>query len=249
MTLPAAVADCSVCPRLCRDVCPVAVHAFRDDFIPSEKMRGVAAALGHAAGVADAQRLLACTDCGACSAYCLLSIPVAPWLAEARARLSIATQQVAAVAEAPQIERAMLPARAVMLPVCLPSDPPAHHRDEAGAPRDTGGSSAAGLRCVPAIATSHDADAPTGVHVPALGSNCCGARLDPSVGDADLRDRMAAAMMAQLPDESLVVVHNPHCAAHLRRVAAGRVDVRSLAASEDSANRGEVSQEDKERLQ
>ena len=29
------VIECVVCPRLCRDACPVAVHAARDDLVPS----------------------------------------------------------------------------------------------------------------------------------------------------------------------------------------------------------------------
>lgn len=230
-----AVADCSVCPRLCRDVCPVAVHGQREDFIPSEKMRGVAAAFGHSAGVADPERLLACTDCGACSAYCLLSIPVAPWLAQARKHLDVVVQSAPGDPPAPAVASSDLPENTVILPVCCASEDPAQRRVRA-APAQTEGAPDAGLRVTPGRPPGHDAKPPSGHHWPALGSTCCGATLDPRVGDLGLRDRMANAMLAEIQDGSTVLVATARCAAHLHQAAAGRVSVVTTAADATAPN-------------
>ena len=76
---------CNLCLNLCRDVCPVSVHAGRDDLMPNEKTRAAAAALGVRAGPLSAELLDACTDCGACTEYCLLDVPVFDWLERGRA--------------------------------------------------------------------------------------------------------------------------------------------------------------------
>ncbi len=224
MSLPKAVADCSVCPRLCRDVCPVAVHGFRDDFIPSEKMRSVAGALGHGAGLVDPQRLLACTDCGACTAYCLLSIPIAPWLDEAR-ELTGVKQNSSPVQSCETLDADALPADFIVLPVCSCASAPARERDETGAPKGSVEGVDGGLRCVPKIGSGHNDVPHPGVHLPVIGSTCCGQRLDASVGDSELRRRMARAMLSGIADGATVVVENPACAGHLQACADDRLRV------------------------
>lgn len=234
MTLPQEVSSCAICPRLCRDVCPVAVHAGRDDLVPSEKMRAVAALLGAAAGVIDGERLSACTDCGACTEHCLLAIPVAPWLDAARQRWVEHEQGV--------------------LPPAPPEDPPAQTLGPEDVPeqawllRTCGGSpdgcrdrlgleqgqrhlgSAVGPhpgRCDPAEAAP---GVPGRLHEPALGSTCCGQRLHMGVGGIELRRRMAVAMVEALPDQALVVVADAACAGHLAAAVGDRLQVRLLAA-------------------
>ena len=234
MTLPKAVGDCSVCPRLCRDVCPVAVHSFRDDFIPSEKMRSVAAALGHAAGVVDPMRLLACTDCGACSAHCLLSIPVAPWLDHARLTIGEEVQAAPPAPAAEAVDSRDLPENARFLPTCTPTQGQPSDRAEHLAPTGHDESQPAGRRCAPAVPEGHDAVPPAHIAAPLLGNTCCGERLDPRVGDPGLRKRMAEGMLWHLPDGAVIAVHNARCAAHLQAVAGDRLRV--LAVVGDSAD-------------
>ena len=74
---------CQLCLSLCRDVCPVAVHAYRDDLLPNHKVRAAAVVLSG--GEASVEQLDACTDCGACTDYCHFDVPVADFLARARA--------------------------------------------------------------------------------------------------------------------------------------------------------------------
>ena len=69
---------CSICLHLCRDTCPVATWSGRSDLVPSNKSRSAAAALGVGPGGEVYLELLdACTDCGACTAFCALEVPVA----------------------------------------------------------------------------------------------------------------------------------------------------------------------------
>ncbi len=243
MTVPAPVLDCSICPRLCRDVCPVAVHGLRDQFIPNEKMRAVAAVLGHPAGVADTMRLLACTDCGACSEYCLYSIPVASWLDEAINQLDglVATpppvDPPAACLDVDEVGDAVM-----MLATCRESEGLARERTRRHAPRGNADSPLSATRSQwPAGLDKSEFS----VVNPALGSGCCGQRLSPDVGDHDLRDRMAQGMLATVPDDATVCVHNVLCAGHLQRVAGGRVHVVTVARG-DATSRHAPAQEQTE---
>ena len=62
------------------------------------------------------------------------------------------------------------------------------------------------------------------------GATCCGARLDPRVGDPLLRERMAEAMIADLVRQgtagATVVVADRACASWLQRVSGTRLRVR-----------------------
>ncbi len=224
MRVAEQVANCTVCPRLCRDVCPVAVHAMRDDFVPSEKMRSVASSLGHSVGAVEPERLLACTDCGACTERCLLDIPVASLLDGALGRW-----QPVVGHELPQLDLSAPPIPnheigsedeiVVVLQTCVgePGErvigsPPDQAESEAIGPTRP----AAGPRLTDGLER----------HVPADGSTCCGVRLRAGVGDAELRDRMARAMLAGVADGAVVLVAQPTCGAHLQRAIGDRLRVR-----------------------
>jgi hypothetical protein len=88
MTLEANLAICSLCPRLCRPVCPVAVGTAREAAVPSL----IAATLidwqrGRISGAIAEQAATLCTDCGACEQLCHLHRPLPALLREARGRL------------------------------------------------------------------------------------------------------------------------------------------------------------------
>ncbi len=239
MSLPQEVASCAICPRLCRDVCPVAVHAGRDDLVPSEKMRAVAALMVAQAGVVDGERLMACTDCGACTEHCLLQIPVAPWLDAGRQR--------------------WLEHESGQLPPPPPSDPPAKPIMERELPEHTwllttcGGQPdgsrsrlrlTQGPRLPGATVDERPATFDPGAdladatliqrHEPPMGSTCCGQRLHEGVGGEGLRQAMARAMVADLPDGATVVVSHPECAGHLAACTGERLRVRLLTAPDAS---------------
>ncbi len=244
MNLPQEVASCAICPRLCRDVCPVAVQAGRDDLVPSEKMRAVAALMGASAGLADGERLLACTDCGACTEHCLLKIPVAPWLDAGRQR--------------------WLEHESGQLPAAPPDDPPAiaidaDDVDETCYVLTTCGGQPEGCqnrlrledgaRLVGSAVDERPPKSDPGAgrsslaaaqrHQPPMGSTCCGQRLHQGVGGAGLRHAMARAMVADLPDGVTVLVSAPACAAHLAVVVGSRLDVRAVGTmGEDAALKG-----------
>lgn len=78
---------CRLCPRLCRDACPVASatsEAAVPTFLAEVLDRNERGALGD-----DAARdvLTRCTDCGGCQSHCHLHRPLPEWLRAARARL------------------------------------------------------------------------------------------------------------------------------------------------------------------
>ncbi len=235
--LPEPVASCSACPRLCRDACPVAVHSGRDDFIPSEKMRSVAALLGSTGATMERERLLACTDCGACTEHCLIDIPVAALLGAAARQIGAAATKAPA-AETVQLDSLGLDGGVVhLLTTC------------GGHPIDCGGEIDLAALVGPAgpAGPADPAQAPApprrvedpGRRVPAsyevvvvappLGSVCCGATLPAEVGDSELRARMARAMIATVPDGAVVVAGSPACALHLQQVAGPRLRVVALA--------------------
>ena len=207
------VIECVVCPRLCRDACPVAVHAARDDLVPSEKMRSAAAVFGASALGIWPERLAACTGCGACTSHCLLQVPVASWLALARER---GGHEFASEPVDPASVPVLNQPPTGWLATCAPIPPiddrarsllPAERAQIAPPPRKPMVDDA-----VPEIAPAH-------------GSTCCGAHLSTDVADAGLRARMAAAMLAGVADGAVVAVANRRCACWLATVAQGRVQV------------------------
>ncbi len=221
------VASCTVCPRLCRDVCPVAVHAMRDDFVPSEKMRSVASSLGHPVGAVEPERLLACTDCGACTKRCLLKIPVASLLDGALGRW-----QAMAGHELPQLDLSAPPIPGhetsskdevvVVLQTCV-GEP---GKGVIGRLPDAGEIEAMAPARSEKTAAGQRSSGGLDHHVPADGSTCCGVRLREGVGDAGLRDRMARAMLADVADGAVVLVGQPICGAHLQQAVGDRLRVR-----------------------
>ena len=194
---------CNLCLNLCRDVCPVAVHAGRDDLVPNEKTRAAAAALGLREGPLSTELLDACTDCGACTEYCLLDVPVFDWLDRARAfRPDLPPRPAPARRPAaPAATAAELSADALALTCCTGSPDPADQ--------------VMGIRRLA---------------VP-LGSSCCGARLPEGVGGPELADRMARGMLALAPDGAVVAVTDAGCAAQLAHAAGGRVQVVCLGSA------------------
>ncbi|MCA9568245.1 MAG: hypothetical protein KC656_10395 [Myxococcales bacterium] len=79
---------CRVCPRLCRDGCPVATGSAREAAVPT----WIATCLhGWEAGSVSAedaaQSATLCTDCGACQDHCHLHRPLPELLRDARRRL------------------------------------------------------------------------------------------------------------------------------------------------------------------
>ncbi len=211
-TAESVVMECVVCPRLCRDACPVSVHAGRDDLVPSEKMRSAAAVFGAGALGIWPERLAACTGCGACTEQCLLSVPVASWLAHARDRSGSAEPPQDVGPDAPRLDAPPT----VWLATCADT-PPIDARARSLLPADR--AQMAPLRRKPLVAD----DVPE--HRPALGSTCCGARLPASVGDPGLRARMARAMLEGVADGAVVAVADAGCACWLAEVACGRVHV------------------------
>ncbi len=111
---------CQLCLSLCRDVCPVAVHSFRDDLLPNHKVR--AAVLVLEGGSASLEQLDACTDCGACTSYCHFDVPVADYLARARERVQPPPTPRLAPAPARQLRAADLPGALRM--ACCDHDAP-----------------------------------------------------------------------------------------------------------------------------
>lgn len=207
------VMECVVCPRLCRDACPVAVHAARDDLVPSEKMRSAAAALGADTLRVWPERLAACTGCGACTDHCLLSVPVASWLAFARDRAG-QTQLVASVdaASVPVLDSAPT----AWIATCGPT-PAIDARARSLLPADRA------LLTTQQRKPALPEDVPE--HRPALGSTCCGACLPLDVGDPGLRARMASAMLSGVADGAVIAVSSASCACWLAAVSQGRVRV------------------------
>ena len=79
---------CVYCPRLCRDVCPVAVGSGREAATPTAVMTAPWLAARGLLDPAEAGRAAAlCTACGACEAHCKLHRPVPSLLALARGEL------------------------------------------------------------------------------------------------------------------------------------------------------------------
>lgn len=238
MSLPLEVKSCAVCPRLCRDVCPVGVHAWRDDLIPSEKMRAVASMMGEVGGVAALERLLACTDCRACTEHCLLAIPVAAWLDASRQRWAQEREEALPPHPEPAPELPVFvpgasigPAGLFALATCAgaPDGCRAELQLDQG-PEVT--------RTRPEVGARRDdpwpglADLGARRHEPPMGSTCCGQRLRAGVGDPELADRMARAMVAGIPDGATVVVADGACGAHLQRAVGGRLRLLRLPPEE-----------------
>lgn len=250
-----AMWDCVVCPRLCRDVCPVAVHSFRDDLVPSEKMRAALAVFGgHAGGGAASatttqpasasaaalgddvhEQVRACTGCGACTSKCLLGIPVGAWLAEAQLRVAGGRESAAGEGTAAPALRASGQA-APPAPEALAA-PATHALACCGRPAAIDARALSGdpaqRRALAATPQLPATAAP--VVEPALGASCCGARLPADIGDPGLRSRMARAMLAALPDGARVALAERDCAAWLAAHADGRVEVGWIAAAASAA--------------
>jgi len=195
---------CSLCLNLCMDVCPVAVHSGRSDLMPNVKMRSAAAVLEIRPGEPALPLLDACTDCGACTAHCVLGVDVSAWLEKARDELRQQEGVPAAVARvAPQplvaIAPSDVPSDALALALCTECPDPAERLP--------------GIRRL---------DVP-------LGSACCGARLPALEGAgedlADLHRAMGRGMLSEAPDGATVVVTDAGCAAHLAAAVEGRVRV------------------------
>ncbi len=223
-----AAMDCVTCPRLCRDVCPVAVQSGRDDLVPSELMRSVAAAFGRPGLQVEPERLRACTACGACGERCLLAVPVPAWLAAARAVADVdligATDEPAtldsAPGQGPDADADAIADAVAVVATCgdpLPLDARAYGLDAAVR---------APLRSTPRL-PANPRDLPQ--WRVSAGASCCGARLDPRVGDPGLRERMAEAMIEELVRRAsagvAVVVADRACASWLQRVAGSRLRV------------------------
>jgi hypothetical protein len=88
VSLESGLSLCSLCPRLCRHVCPVATGTAREAAVPAL----IAATLidwqrGRASSALAEQASTLCTDCGACEALCHLHRPLPRLLRESRARL------------------------------------------------------------------------------------------------------------------------------------------------------------------
>ncbi len=246
MNLPQEVASCAICPRLCRDVCPVAVHAGRDDLVPSEKMRAVAGLMGAAAGVADGERLMACTDCGACTEHCLLQIPVASWLDAGRERW-LAHEAGALPPPPPDdplppaIEADQIEPGTWLLTTCGGAPDGSRERLRlAEGPREVGSpcderpakcDPAAGLHAIDGLLR----------HKAPMGSTCCGQHLHPGVGGADLRGDMARAMVAGIPNGATVLVADGACAGHLAASVGERLHIVRLDEDALKSNGGGTS--------
>ncbi len=110
---------CQLCLSLCRDVCPVAVHAFRDDLLPNHKVRAAAAVLRGDGGAWTVEQLDACTDCDACTTFCHFDVPVADFLRSARARVEPEAVPRAPPPSAPPMRASDL-SDAVWLGCCRP---------------------------------------------------------------------------------------------------------------------------------
>lgn len=82
------VQTCSVCPRLCRHACPVAVGTGREAATPTAL---AGALVDYGRGLLDAADALGaatlCVDCGACQDACHIDRPLPELLREARAML------------------------------------------------------------------------------------------------------------------------------------------------------------------
>lgn len=78
---------CAYCPRLCRHVCPVAVGSALESATPTQMMTVAWLALGPGGHAEPLAGTNLCVDCGACTAHCMLHVPVASRLAEFRAAL------------------------------------------------------------------------------------------------------------------------------------------------------------------
>lgn len=79
---------CSLCPRLCRPACPVAVGSLREAAVPAAIARVVVDwDRGRTSPELAAQAVTLCVDCGACEAWCHLGMPLPEILREARAEL------------------------------------------------------------------------------------------------------------------------------------------------------------------
>ncbi len=88
MISTAELEHCSLCPRLCRHVCPVAVGTGREAATPT----AIATILirwtqQDVDGTVAAQAATMCTNCGACEEACGIDRPVIEQLTQARAHL------------------------------------------------------------------------------------------------------------------------------------------------------------------
>lgn len=81
---------CSLCPRLCRDACPVATGSAREATVPA----WIGATLrewelGRLPDAAALEAATACVDCGGCRDNCHLHVPLPEYLRTVRARLDV----------------------------------------------------------------------------------------------------------------------------------------------------------------
>jgi ferredoxin len=79
---------CSLCPRLCRDACPVATGSAREATVPA----WIGATLrewelGRLPDSAALEAATACVDCGGCRDHCHLHVPLPEYLRTVRAAL------------------------------------------------------------------------------------------------------------------------------------------------------------------
>ena len=84
--MSAHLSRCTLCPRLCRAACPVAVGSAREASVPTQ-IAGVLldAAEGRVSRELAAEAATLCTDCGACEEHCHLHQPLPRLIREARA--------------------------------------------------------------------------------------------------------------------------------------------------------------------
>jgi ferredoxin len=94
--LPVQVDTCTLCPRLCRVVCPVATGTGREASVPT----AMAAVVrewqhGRATDALTWEAVTLCTDCGACAAHCHLGRPLPDALRWVRQQLQPPTPPAA----------------------------------------------------------------------------------------------------------------------------------------------------------
>jgi hypothetical protein len=79
---------CSLCPRLCRDGCPVATGSAREATVPAWIASTLREwELGRLDDNAAIEAATACVDCGGCRDHCHLHVPLPEYLRTVRAKL------------------------------------------------------------------------------------------------------------------------------------------------------------------
>lgn len=79
---------CTLCPRLCRDGCPVATGSAREATVPGWIANTLREwELGRLPDSAAIEAATACVDCGGCRDHCHLHVPLPEYLRTVRAKL------------------------------------------------------------------------------------------------------------------------------------------------------------------